>query len=340
MSLQRDTAVDTLRGIAIFTMVGANLAGAVLIEPHSLIQRLYGTFAAPFFILLSGMMVSFGSKSSHNLRYYLIRMGLILAVAVLIDVLVWGVYPFIGFDVLYLIGISMPIVYLSLRLNLKSRLFLVAAIFAVTPLLQFTAGYVALPSDSALYLGQSTAVTSIPSIMHHWLIDGWFPIFPWIGVALLGPVIVELRRKYSAKLNNLLLLGLGTLAVGAVSWWLYPGDLYVREGYSEMFYPATIGFLLTAIGLIITLFALVDRKPNLAIYKPLQTLGAVALFSYILHEVVISYVFFPYLAESSFEIYLLTYVALLAIVMSAAYGLKVLKSKWTKRPFLARFLIG
>ena len=54
----RDSTVDALRGLAIATMVAANLASLVLPEPHPFWFRLYGSFAAPTFILLSGMMVS------------------------------------------------------------------------------------------------------------------------------------------------------------------------------------------------------------------------------------------------------------------------------------------
>ncbi len=341
MLQQRDTSVDTLRGLAIFTMVAANLAGAILVAPHPLLLRLYGTFAAPLFILLSGMMISTGSKKSHDLKYYLVRMGLTLAVAALIDVLIWNLYPFVNFDVLYLIGISMPVVYLSLRLSLKKRVILVAAIFTITPLLQFLLGYGAYPADFELYVWQNPAMTSIPSILHHLAIDGWFPLFPWLGVALLGPVLAGLREKYGAsKQNTRLYLGVGTLVIGSIVWSLFPGLLLTRHGYSEMFYPVTIGFLLTAIGLIITLFALVDRKPALSIYKPLQTLGEVALFSYIFHLCLIHFFFSAYLSDVAFEVYLVAYFALLALVMATAYGLKVLKRKWMKRPFLVRFLIG
>jgi uncharacterized membrane protein len=339
----RDTSVDILRGLAIFTMVAANLAGAALIAPHPLMLRLYGTWAAPLFILLSGMMISRGSKkSAHNLNYYLVRMGLILTVAALIDVLIWNFYPFLSCDVLYLIGISMPIVYLSLRLNLKQRVALVATIFALTPILQFFFGYSASPADFYTSIWENpVGKINLLSISHHWLIDGWFPIFPWLGIALLGPVIAGLREKYAAaKQNTMLLLGVVLLAVGAVTWLLYPGNLYTREGYSEMFYPAAIGFLLTAVGLIVTLFAVADRKPALSICKPLQVLGQVALFTYIFHEAIIGYVFYPYFSDISLQLYLVFYVALLAVVFLAAYGLKALKNKWTKRPFLVRFLIG
>ncbi len=343
MPQPRDTSVDTLRGLAIFTMIAANLAGAILVEPHPLLLRLYGTFAAPLFILLSGMMISKGSaKSAHDLKYYLVRMGLTLTIAALIDVLVWQFYPFLSFDVLYLIAVSMPIVYLSLRLNLKQRVALVATIFAITPVLQFLTGYVAHPADFYISIWENPiGQINLFSLSHHYLVDGWFPIFPWLGVALLGPVIAGLREKYvAAKQNIFLFLGIGTLAIGTVVWWLYPGSLFTRNGYSEMFYPVTTGFLFTAIGLIITLFAVVDRKPTLTIYKPLQMLGQVALFIYILHEVIIGHFFLNFFSDVSLEVYLVFYIALLGVVFAAAYGLKALKRKWTVRPFLVRFLIG
>ena len=50
----RDKTIDILRGLAIFTMIAANISPYVLIEPHPFWFRLYGSFAAPLFILISG----------------------------------------------------------------------------------------------------------------------------------------------------------------------------------------------------------------------------------------------------------------------------------------------
>lgn len=48
--VMRDKTIDILRGLAIFTMIAANISPYVLIEPHPFWFRLYGSFAAPLFI--------------------------------------------------------------------------------------------------------------------------------------------------------------------------------------------------------------------------------------------------------------------------------------------------
>lgn len=72
VKLKRDTSIDTLRGIAILTMVAADLAASVLKEPHPFWFRLYGSWAAPMFILLSGFMIAYTSeKKKYNFRHFL-----------------------------------------------------------------------------------------------------------------------------------------------------------------------------------------------------------------------------------------------------------------------------
>src|SRR4051812_37681601 len=109
---KRDFSVDILRGVAITTMVAANAAPGLLIEPHPMYFRLYGTFAAAIFTFLSGVMVSLGEASkNYGFNHYLLRGFLILMVGCLLDIIVWQKLPFISFDILYLIGLSTPIAY-------------------------------------------------------------------------------------------------------------------------------------------------------------------------------------------------------------------------------------
>ena len=49
----RSHAIDALRGAAIVTMFAANLAGPCLRPPHPMWLRIYGSFAAPTFVLLA-----------------------------------------------------------------------------------------------------------------------------------------------------------------------------------------------------------------------------------------------------------------------------------------------
>lgn len=346
MICYRDNSVDILRGVAIFTMVAANTAAEILTEPHPFWLRLYDSFAAPLFILISGMMVAFTSQTKgHNLKYFIARGLIITAVGALIDVFIWNIYPFMSVDVLYLIGISLPLVYLFLRLNKCGQWIIIISIFLMTPILQNVFGYTDYPTEIKLSGEPEVIAENQTNILNHWLVDGWFPIFPWIGFSLLGVHFANLRWKNQSsvsfgKITVLLLIGTSILSFGIITWGLYPGKLLVREGYSELFYPPTIGYIITAIGLITILFFLVDRNPSFIIYKPLNTLGKSSLFIYILHLALIRYVIFPIWSEVNIQTFLLIYVVFSTVLILIAYGLKVLKNKWRERPFIFRVLLG
>lgn len=343
-SRNRDTTIDILRGLAIFTMVAANMAPTVLASPHPLLFRFYGSFAAPLFILISGMMVVFTAQAKgHGLRYFLLRGAMIIAVGALIDVLIWRIIPFTTVDVLYLIGISLPLAYLFSRLDSIPQWIIIIFIFLATPLLQMNFGYTDYPTEFFLSGEPTIIVANQTGILNHWIIDGWFPIFPWLGFSLLGVNIATLRwNKSSTNLGKtkISLIGICILASGSILWWFHPSSLLTRAGYSELFYPPTIGYIVAAIGIIVILFSIVDRTPSFGVYKPLQLLGESALFMYILHLVLIEYVIAPIEPPQIFQFYLLTYIILSSFLISIAYGLKVLKIRWKDRPFVIRFLLG
>ena len=118
----RESSIDILRGIAIFTMVAANLSADCLEQPPPMAFRFYGTFAAPLFMLLAGYMIAFNSeRKSYNLNSYVKRGLIIISVGALMDIL-WGYYPFVSVDVLYLIGLSFPFTYLFSRLKTTQQI--------------------------------------------------------------------------------------------------------------------------------------------------------------------------------------------------------------------------
>lgn len=340
----RDITIDILRGLAIFTMVAANMAAEVLAEPHPFWFRFYGTFAAPLFILISGMMVAFTTQTKgHTLKYFLVRGMMIIIAGVLVDMLIWRVYPFMTVDVLYLIGLSIPLAYLFLHLNTLSRWVLVISIFVVTPILQNVLGYTDYPTEFYLWGEPTAIVANQTNIFNHWVIDGWFPIFPWLGFSLLGVNLALLRWKSQSDSfgkNITFLIGICILIFGSIIWRFYPGSLLTREGYSELFYPPTIGYVMSAVGMIVVLFSIVDWRPSVILYKPLQALGKSALFIYILHLALIEYIIAPLWSEQTFQSFLLIYIVLSFFLILIAYGLKVLKTIWKDRPFMIRFLLG
>jgi uncharacterized membrane protein len=306
------------------------MAPEVLAPEHPLWFRVYGSFAAPLFILISGMMVSLGcSSKDRGLGYFLLRGALIVALGALIDVVVEGIRPFTSMDVLYLIGLSLPVAYLARRLPVGVRWAAVPIVFAATPLLQQWLGYTDIPTEYRLNGALDEAADTPTSIPNHWLIDGWFPLLPWIGFSLLGVNLGEIRwgQKLSITFRHGAVrdIAIALLAVGMPIGWFNLDRLQVRGGYSELFYPPTIGYILTACGVMAVLFWIVDRWPTLRIYWPLQVMGGSALFAYVLHRMVISYVLARWWHQVALPQFLLVYVCLLALVFAGAYLIQAAK---------------
>ncbi len=337
MTRNRDVSIDVLRGIAVFTMIAPNLAAQVLAEPQPIWLRLYGSFAAPLFILISGMMVYRTTQNQgYRMKHFLFRGGFIVLVGVLIDVLIWKIIPFMTVDVLYLIGVSLPIAFLFCRMNRWARWIVVVLIFGATPVLQSILGYTSYPTELTL-LGQPTIVVlDQTGILNHWIVDGWFPLFPWLGFSLLGVNLAELRWAQTTSNenkadNNTLVLGALLLALGSAAWLIYPGSLLVRAGYSELFYPPTPGYIITACGVAMILLNLVDRSQSAVVYRPLSVYGKSSLFMYTIHLALIEYVFAPLLPGEELQTFILVYTGLALLMAMIGFGLRAFTPRFRPR---------
>lgn len=314
--VKRDTTIDTIRGFAIFIMIGANMIPELLKGAPPFPFRIYGSFAAPIFIFLSGMMVSFTiTKGKHSLIYFCKRSFNILIVGALIDVLITGIYPFITFDVLYLIGAAMPLTFLFKKLKISFQYMIIISIFAVTPLLQNIIGYSKIPVEIPILITGKIALIPLSTILRQWIIDGWFPLFPWLGFAFLGSIAADIRLKYKSFSNNKTLFIIFTaLLTGEIIWIRNPGWMFIRNGYSELFYPPTLGFILTSIGIILFLFYIIDIKNDLLIYKSFSTLGRWSIQIYVIHLIIIS-LLGKVIVPQSLGIFLLIYIGITILII-------------------------
>lgn len=340
----RNPTIDILRGIAIFTMIAGNLAGEILIEPHPFWFRFYYSFAAALFIIIAGMMVGLTARTkNYKLNYFLIRAIALLITAALVDIFINQIFPFTACDVLYLIGISIPLSYLLSKFNLKARIGIVIAIFALTPVLQQALGYSQLPLNVFLSESHPIRLLNGKEILHNWIIDGWFPLFPWLGLLLSGQIFYDVSQKLKSMnlLDNSwgLLVGASIFVFGAVIWWQNPGNLFSR-GYDELFYPPTTGYILTAIGLTLILYFFINLNPFLLIYKPLQVFGQSALFIYIMHLAIIELIIEKIWGEVNFINFLIIYIILTTFLMLFSYLIKLLKSNVRITSFILKFLLG
>ncbi len=277
----RDISIDVTRGLAIFMMIAANTLPYLLMPPVPLPVRIYGTFAAPIFVTLAGMMVAL-TRKMHRFGYFMERGAIIVLIGILIDVFLWNVYPFVGADVLYLIGISLPIAYLFLSVDRRLRWAIIGLIFLLTPALQYAVGY-----REIHFLDNS-----LNGIAHSLLIDGYFPLFPWLGFSLLGAQLGTLRWKDGEimKYDNIGMAAVivALLVVGSILWIAFPGNMYTREGYAELFYPPTIGFIITAVGVILLAIGIVDALSWKRIFEPFRSMGSYSLQIYVAHLIVIA----------------------------------------------------
>jgi uncharacterized membrane protein len=275
---QRSHALDALRGAAIVSMFAANLAGPCLLPPHPLWLRVYGSFAAAAFVFLAGLMTTLAKRPAPWPRL-LRRSALLFGLAVAIDVLCWGIEPFETFDVLYLLGLALPITGLCGRLPAALHALLAASVLLLTPWLQHTIGYGPLLPDQLAYPWPA---------WRRVLVDGWFPLFPWLGVALLGGLAGRFELLDGTARRWLVPAGAGLVAAGSIGWLLKPPTLVTRAGYSELFYPPSPQYLAAALGavlLVLALFAQLSRRFEL---KWLVVLGRASLVLYVAHVALIA----------------------------------------------------
>ena len=357
MKKERERQIDILRGIAVFTMISANMAPSLLKAPHPFFIRVYGSFAAPLFILLSGMMVARVMSVRREVFSYYVKRGLILmAVASLMDMGLYGVMPMICVDVLCLIGLSLMVIYPLMRLRWQWRFLIGVLIFALTPVLHHFFGYPQAYFYAMLKDGVAPLAGQAPSILRNWLLQAAFPVFPWMGFAIMGSVLGVIRwgppvdaepdaASSPQKLQtfNSLTAGVGALSLlitGAAVFWAAPGLLMIRFDYSELFYPPTMGFFLTAFGVIGCLFYIVDRHPGFIPFQWLRPLGEASLFVYVTHYVIITFILVPCFGLQSLGVFELLYAGLVIVLFLLCLLLRRLRPAIAKLPMPLRIVFG
>ncbi len=349
----RNHTLDVLRGLAIFTMILSNFAGEMLKAPHPFILTVFGSLAAPLFVIIAGFLVGFSVlNKDYPLSYFLLRGFLTWVIAACIDMFLWKSYPFISVDILYLTGLAIPMTALFMRMRIPFKVITVLLFFALAPILRSYLGYVEKPSFPLIWKAEFFVPFEgeFTVILKHWLIDGWFPIFSWVGIAFIGAILAEFRLKrevLSAGENKfILLLGIIFLSLG-IFFWKDEFRLAARGNYTELFYPPTLSYYSTYLGGILLLYLLVERNSNLKIYTPLRLLGVSPLFFYFMHFLIISKFIAPFFGKTaevevylSMEFFFLTYFLLILFCLFLAIIILLIKKRFPNPPFLVKFFIG
>jgi uncharacterized membrane protein len=305
----RSAALDALRGAAIVSMFAANLAGPCLLPPHPMWLRIYGSFAAPAFVFLAGLMTT-ANGGAAPLRRLLRRSALLLALAASIDVVCWGIDPFQTFDVLYLLGLALPIAGLCGRLHGVLHALVAASLLALTPLVQRAVGYGPLLPEHLAYPWPA---------WRRCLVDGWFPVFPWLGVALLGSAAGRLDLLALPARRWLVPVGALLVTAGSVAWLLTPPTLVTRAGYSELFYPPSLQYLAVALGMVVLSLALFEQLARRFQLRGLVVLGRASLPLYVAHVALIALVLDELLEGQTLPAFLALYGLMTTVLTALAW---------------------
>jgi fucose 4-O-acetylase-like acetyltransferase len=205
-------------------------------------------------------------------------------------------------------------------------------VFLLPSLLRPVLGYPAEVFAVSLSDSPWELVTAAPRIVHQWFLSGWFPLLPWLGFSFLGAWLYRWRQMGVAAVP--------LIAIGLAAAWLYPPEFVERGSYTELFYPASLAYLLVAAGTVLALLPLTGQswlKDN----QPLVQLGRCPLLMYLVHLAILRWALHPLVGEVELPTYLLLYAALLLILVGLAGAVAVRKQRSSRRlPLPLRLLLG
>jgi len=189
----RNDTFDIVRGLAVLSMVIANMA-PLYTQEFPLVLRVIFSIAAPTFALISGVMVSFVSNK-HSAGYFLTKGAFILLIAALTDKFIHDIVPFEGFDILYFMGICVPLTFFVGRGSKTSLVVMILLSLIAGVLLRDTFGFRhgSIMSDVP---AEGWGLFPAEAPYQFWFVDGSFPIFPWFGIMLFGCL---LHKFYAQK---------------------------------------------------------------------------------------------------------------------------------------------
>ncbi len=338
--------IDILRGIAIMLMIPANLS-PVWNEPTQWF-RVVASYPAPTFIMLSTGMVILNAQK-YSFKYFLQRGLIVVGFAAFVDIFGACIFPFTAFDVLYLIGVSLPIIYLAHHFNTVKLMTTCFMIIVASVILQNLVGY----HESLLDITWANRQwPGLLRVLQSWFIDGWFPIFPWLGVVFFGAALFKIIFKQPDHVisKKIIVISCIAILVGFILLFI-PTHLYNnvsnhgiltrRDGYSEIFYPATPAYLLTAFGIVTLLTKVAQYLANFKFSKLLSLFGRFSLLIYILHQAIRAYVIEPimnvYGIKSIINGFWFAVVVVLTIV--GIYLICLLIEKWKQHRVISSVIL-
>lgn len=342
ISGKRDETIDIVRGLAVCVMLAANMAPSFARQTPYLLRVIFSS-AAPIFVTFAGAMItrSVITNNMHGIIYFLQRGMFFLFCGALLDITANAI-PFITVDVLSFIGVSMPVLYLIAHCRTRVIIMMTGAIFILTFVFQQVMGYS--PQIIYAHIGENVFVSPV-EIMKHWMVDGWFPLFPWLGYGACGVLLARLRWQSAAGFKTfnrkaVLLPAISLFIAGLAMMSMFPGPQNIRSGYQEIFYPNRPGFLTWSLSLIFCLVGLVDATRSFKMWKLFRPLGEAPFFVYIGHLLMIGVVIEDYFPSMDACTYFMNFTGLFIVFFISTAWLRKVRKSYKNMPTVLRWVIG
>ncbi len=306
--MKRNVSIDALRGLAVLCMVQQhclvwlwdepwNSFGRIMREhPVMLGMNQLGLLAAPLFILLAGVGAHLFTLRHDWNRRNLVKRGLfIMGAGYLLNLLVPAWFAPGSWYVLQLIGFCLIISVLLLRLSSPMLIVLALAILAATAGLQQW-----LQTPLLLSAGRMNNTALPGGILRLALVEGHFPVFPWLSFFCAG--MVAGRAIARKRRLSLLAAGAGLFAAGLLLTFLYfrgysfatYGPFYRLFVFLPYTYPAVPSTMLILAGIsfmLLAVFLFYNRGADvIASPAPLRLLaptGRTAFSFFMLHIILV-----------------------------------------------------
>ena len=344
MKQERNIWIDFIRSIAIIIMIIANSAAVIGNKEYSYFFRIICSLAAPLFVLLSGISFSVSSKYPSTSDTKTKSAFYLLITATFIDLFIWQIPPFNTFDVLYIIAFG---IFLNIFLKHKTLLYVLSFIIfsiGIAVYLQVVLPYRFHMQEISLNnILQVNKSDYIISSIRNMFVDGWFPIFPWICLPLIGTLIVKYQHFFQSYKLYTYVFSLITFFVSIYGLSTSSTIVPLRNGYVELFYPASfLIFMLVCSGALLFFTSTFSYKISNPLISFFSMIGKYSLFIYILHIAMIHFVldvYFNSLDASSFAIVMVIFTVSLYVMIAILEFTKA-KQFIQKLPFSISKIIG
>ena len=267
--------------VLVHFMIFFGNAGAVGTWPYFIFNHMLGDWGAACFLMLMGMSQVLSKKKVTDnkllFKQALLRGTYLFLVGLLMLALAWGPKEIWGWDILTLMGFATVVLFFCRFLPSWAIVALSGVVMWVTPWVRGTTDIVStwggefinapiiskiLPGILVDLAKDFEVIWTPAKIVKGFLLEGYFPVLPWIVFPLIGFVIG--RRIVAGKIRKdlpfLAVIGAVLAGIGfflALAGRSRPGDSIIRGFITPLsFYPDSFSMILYQLGLATIVFCL------------------------------------------------------------------------------------